>query len=888
MAESAPPHGVSPNRQLVASALEDSYRRYADTVDAPERALAAHLDLGRQRHEAEVLTRVYRPGDRWDVGAALQIVTDDMPLLVESVIALLTRLGVALRELVHPVVSVRRDEDGGLREMVADTTPPSGFVTESWIHVQLHPATAEAALDAVGTEVGGVLADVRQVGADTAEMLARERDLATELDALAENPPPRRAAEDLRETSALLRWFARGNYTVLGYRRYDVVADTSGARHARAVPGSGLGVLRSDLAADDVIDMSATVEAADRPLLVLTQASLPATVHRSVYPYFVGVAVLDSDGRVVGEHRFLGVLAVTALHENVLDIPVLARRVREVVARAGVELSSFTGQAMLEVLQALPRVELFSADTETLHETVTAVVAMRRQLRLFVRVDPYGRFVSCLIYLPRDRYNTRVRVAMQQILLREYGGGAIHYTARVTEGDLALLHVTIRTPPGQALPRIDTSEDNRLRIQALLAEASRSWDDHLADLAATDHTVDPVLVQRYAEVLPDGYKEDFDAGRALADIARLEALRDGSIDLLLYRPPGADPRRWRFTLYIGSEGITLSQVLPVLQSLGVEVLDERPYQIIRADRMSCWIYDFGLVLPVDLEPDPKVTTRFTAAFAAVWHGLSEPDRFNELVLRAGMGWRQAMMLRAYAKYLRQAGFPYSQYHIEGVLLADPDTTALLAELFEAMFDPDEASADREQDTAAELAGRIDAVVGLDADRILRGLFGLIRATLRTNYFVSGDGAVPPSRADAAPARALSFKLDPTRIDELPQPRPKFEVFVYAPDVEGVHMRFGAVARGGLRWSDRREDFRTEILGLAKAQAVKNAVIVPVGAKGGFVVKRPVSPTGDAAVDRQAVRAQGEACYRRFIAGLLDVTDNLDRARGVAVDRKSVV
>ncbi|AUM15666.1 NAD-glutamate dehydrogenase [Rhodococcus ruber] len=889
MAESAPPHGVSPNRQLAASALEDSYRRYADTVDAPERALAAHLDLGRQRHEAEVLTRVYRPGDRWDIGAALQIITDDMPLLVESVIALLTRLGVAIRELVHPVVSVRRDEDGGLREMVADTTPPSGFVTESWIHVQLHPATAEAALDAVGTEIGGVLADVRQVGADTAEMLVRERDLATELDALAENPPPRRAAEDLRETAALLRWFARGNYTVLGYRRYDVVADASGTRHARAVPGSGLGVLRSDLAADDVIDMSATVEAADRPLLVLTQASLPATVHRSVYPYFVGVAVLDSDGRVVGEHRFLGVLAVTALHENVLDIPVLARRVREVVARAGVELSSFTGQAMLEVLQALPRVELFSADTETLHETVTAVVAMRRQLRLFVRVDPYGRFVSCLIYLPRDRYNTRVRVAMQQILLREYGGGAIHYTARVTEGDLALLHVTIRTPPGQALPRIDTSEDNRLRIQALLAEASRSWDDHLADLAATDHTVDPVLVQRYAEVLPDGYKEDFDADRALADIARLEALRDGSIDLLLYRRPGADPRRWRFTLYIGSEGITLSQVLPVLQSLGVEVLDERPYQIIRADRMSCWIYDFGLVLPVDLEPDPKVTTRFTAAFAAVWHGLSEPDRFNELVLRAGMGWRQAMMLRAYAKYLRQAGFPYSQYHIEGVLLADPATTALLAELFEAMFDPAEASADREQDTTAELAGRIDAVVGLDADRILRGLFGLIRATLRTNYFVSGDdGAVPPARADAAPARALSFKLDPTRIDELPQPRPKFEVFVYAPDVEGVHMRFGAVARGGLRWSDRREDFRTEILGLAKAQAVKNAVIVPVGAKGGFVVKRPVSPTGDAAADRQAVRAQGEACYRRFIAGLLDVTDNLDRARGVAVPPPRVV
>ncbi|MDV3205625.1 MAG: NAD-glutamate dehydrogenase, partial [Rhodococcus ruber] len=579
---------------------------------------------------------------------------------------------------------------------------------------------------------------------------------------------------------------------------------------------------------------------------------------------------------------------------------------------------SHSGKDILQILETYPRDELFQTSAAQLADIATSVLHIqgRRKTKLFLRRDEFGRFMSCLVYLPRDRYNTTVRLKIQAILVEAFGGQTIDYTTRVSESTLARLHFVVRVPAGVEIPEVDPEA-----LEQRVIDATRTWEEDLVEELGRRRGAEGAAqaMAAYAKELPEAYKEDFDADRALADIARLEALRDGSIDLLLYRRPGADPRRWRFTLYIGSEGITLSQVLPVLQSLGVEVLDERPYQIIRADRMSCWIYDFGLVLPVDLEPDPKVTTRFTAAFAAVWHGLSEPDRFNELVLRAGMGWRQAMMLRAYAKYLRQAGFPYSQYHIEGVLLADPATTALLAELFEAMFDPAEASADREQDTTAELAGRIDAVVGLDADRILRGLFGLIRATLRTNYFVSGDdGAVPPARADAAPARALSFKLDPTRIDELPQPRPKFEVFVYAPDVEGVHMRFGAVARGGLRWSDRREDFRTEILGLAKAQAVKNAVIVDRADRAELVVgdldverhgfelhgdgrtRRANGQQdrsfavdqsreeGDAAADRQAVRAQGEACYRRFIAGLLDVTDNLDRARGVAVPPPRVV
>ncbi|MEE2031865.1 NAD-glutamate dehydrogenase [Rhodococcus chondri] len=874
-----PDSTAAPRHSFPESVLEQAYLRSADGSDVPTGAASAHLALGQVRAPGSALIRVYRPGRGDGLGAAVQVVTDDMPLLVESVMSLFARLGVSVGAVVHPVLTARRDRAGTLEQLTSDASVSGDGTAESWMHIQLHPTTTADALDEVESELERVLADVRQVAADTGAMRSLEGEIADELDRLAAAPPGSLSAGDLSETAALLRWLARGNFNELGYRRYEF-ADRSGTGRRRSWPvaGSGLGVLRgvSEVAAP--IDLPADVDPG-RPLLVLTQGVRPSTVHRSVYPYFVGVAVLDDDGVPVGEHRFLGVLTVTAMHENILDIPLISRRVREVIARAGIELTSYTGQQMLETMQTVPRAELFSMDTGTLYETVTSVVEIRRQVRLFVRVDSYGRYLSCLVYLPRDRYTTRVRLAMQDILLREYGDGVLDYTARVSEGDLALLHVTIRFPSG-ASPQIDISEQNRLRVQAMLAEVSRSWTDRLADAAATDPDFDPGLVQRYAAAVPEAYKEDFDSGRALADLRRLEPMGPGDFDLLLYRPDNAPARQWRFTLYIGAESITLGRVLPVLQSLGVEVVDERPYQLTRSDGMDCFIYDFGLNVPDDLKPgalesDPTLTRRFTDMFATAWCGDVETDRFNELVLRAGLTWRQVLALRAYAKYLRQTGFPYSQYNIEGVLLAAPETTALLVELFEAMFDPAGVSNVRERELVEELTQKIDAVTDLTTDRILRALFSLVCSTLRTNYFV-------PDTDDATRGRVLALKLDPAGISELPRPRPKFEVFVYAPDVEGVHMRFGAVARGGLRWSDRREDFRTEVLGLVKAQAVKNAVIVPVGAKGGFVVKHSPPPTGDPATDRQALRARGEHCYRRFIAGLLDITDNLDR-----VDRKAI-
>ncbi|RVW05478.1 NAD-glutamate dehydrogenase [Rhodococcus xishaensis] len=854
--------------------------------------LREHLRLARRRKLGRAAVRVHRRSDNTGVGAALQIVTDDMPLLVESVTALLVRLNLTISEVVHPIFGVRRDAEGALEEVLPEVSThdvPSGVALESWIHVQLHPATEGALLDSLESSIADVLTDVAQVVADTEEIRALERTIAAELDSRADSPPPGRSADEVRDCANLLRWLADGHYTVLGYRRYEI---GSGHR-AEVVRGSGLGVLRADRLIGEYVKVPLAVDIPDCPLLVLTQGSVPATVHRSVYPYFVGVSIVDDDGAIIGEHRFLGVFTVTAMHENVLDIPVIERRVRTAIERAGFDIESFSGQAMLEVVQSFPRTELFSIDTDTLVETMTAVlnIGLRRQVRLFMREDGFKRFVSCLVYLPRDRYNTRVRRAMQQILLDELGGGSLEYTVRVTEGDLAMLHVTIRKPPSARDVYIDTGEWNRLRIQGLLAAASRSWDDHFSDAVADDPTVDPALAARYAAALPESYKEDFDAERALADIVRVEALDADSIDLRLYQDASAPAGQWRFALYFAGEGISLSHVLPVLHSLGVEVLDERPYLIVRPDAMHCWIYEFGLEVPAELlggavvdlsagGPDERLRNRFTEAFTAIWHGRCAADRFNELVLRGGLAWRQVTVLRGYVKYLRQAGFAYSQIHIERVVLDHPEIARELIELFEALFDPDHASDERSRDLEAALRADIGEVVSLDVDRILRALFGLVRATLRTNHFVvDGDGN---SRG------YLSLKFDPGRISELPKPRPRFEVFVYSPDVEGVHLRFGPVARGGLRWSDRRDDFRTEILGLAKAQAVKNAVIVPVGAKGGFVVKKSVPVTGDITADRQAARDQGVACYRTFISGLLDITDNVDRAAGGVVPPARVV
>ncbi|WP_327113490.1 NAD-glutamate dehydrogenase [Nocardia sp. NBC_01730] len=903
--------------------LEEAYFRHVDAGDVDcaitgiTQIFRRHTELAMTRPAGRALVRVYHQDDGSGIGAAVQLVTDDMPLLVESISSSLSRIGVSVSEVIHPIFEVERDADGRLTHAVAhevDGTGPTGL-SESWMHVQLHPSTSPALLAKVEAAMPDVVADVRQVIGDTEAIKDVQSRLAEDLEFAAKSGTAPFSATDLVDTAKLLRWLAHEKFTVLGYARYRLSSD-HGQERSNALSGTCLGVLRPDVGTD----FQVPVNGGDRPLLMLTQGLVPATVHRSVYPYFVGVADFDETGTIIGEHLFIGVFTVTAVHENVLDIPVIERRVRSVIEESGFDLESFSGQAMLEVIQSFPRTELFSSDAETLRRTAAAVlnVGLRRQVRLFLRADTYGRFVACLVYLPRDRYTTRVRLEMQEILVRELGGVSIDYSARVGESDLARVYFTVRMPEAEfgvarhSPPAADTSEPNRLRLQNLLAEASRTWEDHLNDAVSTSTVLDPAVVQRYAEAFPEGYKQDFASDRALADIVRLERLRDGGIDQYLYRKAESEPGSWRFTLYIGGSGISLSQVLPVLQSLGVEVVDERPYQIelgtppdgAGGATGERWIYDFGLLarpellrssLDRDLDAELLESSkradvleaevrglreRFIGAVEAVWYGRAEADGLNELVLRARLPWRAVSILRTYAKYLQQTGFPYSQANICRVLLTYPDVARLFVDLFAARFDPDIVSAEHASGLETQVHGRIDEVVSLDADRILRAILGLIKATLRTNYYVTD--------AEGVSRDYVSVKVEPHAIAELPKPRPQFEIFVYSPKVEGVHLRFGSVARGGLRWSDRLEDFRTEVLGLVKAQAVKNAVIVPVGAKGGFVVKQPPAATGDPVADRQALGAEGVACYRTFISGLLDITDNVDRVSGEVLPPARVV
>ncbi|MER7076724.1 glutamate dehydrogenase (NAD) [Saccharopolyspora kobensis] len=851
-------------------------------------ALRSHHRLAATRVAGRPLVQIFNPErttDGWQSPATVvQIVTDDSPYLVDSVIAELGRDGAAVQRIIHPIIAVRRDVAGELLEVLpgADpAAPPADSLVESWMFVEVDQVTDPERLDALSHGLTDVLNDVREVVEDTERMHAAARALAG---ALEQNPPPLSAAE-VSDGAGLLRWLADGHFTFLGYRHYELVQDGSEPA-LQAVLASGLGVLRGDsVAARSLATWPDAAGALSPELLVLTQASEPSTVHRPVHPFYVGVKTFDESGAVTGEHRFLGLFTTTALHENVLDIPFIERRVRDVIHSAGFPMESYSGQRMLEEIQNYPRAELFSTDSDTLQETITGVLALaeRRKLKPFLRRDPYGRFYSVLVYLPRDRYTTSSRLAMQEVLLAELGGTSLEYSTRVGESALARVAFVVHTDPENQV------EPDLGRIQRRLDEAIHTWDDRMVEevdaeqsgssrdghVARSLSEAMSQLGQHYAASFPEAYKEDFTAAEGLADLRRLESL-SGPDDLKMsfYAPRDSSGGQRRFKIYVGGR-VTLSRVLPVLQSMGVEVVDERPYEIsLDSADQQYWIYDFGLRLDaelldrVDSSLLDTLRERFEEAFRATWLGAAEVDRFNALVLRAGLNWRQASVLRAYAKYLRQVGIAYSQDYIEDAILAHRTTTTTLVRLFEARFDPALEPAEREAreaDLVDEVTKLIDEVTSLDADKILRSYLSLIRATLRTNFFSADPDRERPY---------LAFKLEPKEIPGLPEPRPQFEIFVYSPWVEGVHLRYGSVARGGLRWSDRREDFRTEILGLVKAQAVKNAVIVPVGAKGGFVVKRPPSPTGDPAADRKATLDEGIACYRMFISGLLDLTDNL--------------
>ena len=864
--------------------LVTTYFRHIAIEDLEDRSPAdiatdvvKHLRAAAKRPQGTAVIRVRTPEPRPDgeaLPSVIEIVTDDMPFIVDSVTMEVSRSGHAIQLVVHPQVWARRNVTGALLGLSApgatddstDDGSGSQVMAESWMRVEIDRVTDADQRRALEERLQHVLRDVREAVEDWPKMQATAVSVA---DGLAATPPAGLPADEVVEAVELLRWLADNHFTFLGYREYQLVDSKAGAGIA-AVPGSGLGILRADsFGTTSLEDMRSEVrsKAREKHLLILTKANSRSTVHRPTYLDYVGVKRFDERGEVIGEQRFLGLFTSAAYIESVLRIPVLRRKTRQVLDRSGYAPKSHGGKDLIEILETYPRDELFQTPVDELTDTVTAVLHLqeRRRLRLFVRRDDYGRYVSCLVYLPRDRYTTDVRLAMQRIFTETVGSDLIDFTARVTESVLARLHFVVRMQPGEEVPDLDVE-----RLEADLVEATRVWEDDVADALKAQCGVDEAaaLQRHYAGAFPEAYKEDFDVATAVDDIRRLDALDTDAVDLHFYSPRGVAESEPRFKILRRGESLSLSAVLPVLQHMGVEVVDERPYAIDRPGRERDWIYDFGLHYqgrePIDTSDPEDLQRRFQEAFNAAWRGLAESDGFNALVITAGITWRRASVLRAYAKYLRQIGTTFSQDYLEECLNAHVPITRALVDLFLAKFDP--AGAGDRESTVAEIRTRVlealDGVASLDQDRILRSYLALIDATLRTSYFQPGP--------DGDPKSYVSFKFDPRGLPDLPAPRPRFEIWCYAPRVEGVHLRFGPVARGGLRWSDRREDFRTEVLGLVKAQAVKNAVIVPVGAKGGFVCKRLPDP----AVDREAWLAEGIACYRTFISSMLDITDNL--------------
>jgi glutamate dehydrogenase len=875
--------------------LEAYYRHVApeDLLPAgPIRAgavAAEHVKVAARRPQGRAIVQVWPAG----AGTALEesrgvvdIVTDDMPFLVDSITMQLARHNLDSYHIIHPQLLVRRDVTGQLWEVVGSPTDADrghDEIAESWMHIEIDGVGADSA--GLADDLQRVLGDVRVAVEDHQKMADTALRLADQLGREKARPPA--------ETQALLRWLAANHFTFLGYREYDLVEGPDGMA-LRAVPGTGLGILRHDKTGSSsfaALPPEVRARVKDPQRLILTKANSRSTVHRPSYLDYIAIKRVDENGEINGEYRFLGLYTHDAYHESIARIPVLRRKLASVLEQAGVAPDSHDGKDLTEILEGYPREELFQISVEELTPIALTVLRLRthRQTRLFLRKDVYGRFMSCMAYLPRDRYTTRVRLRIMEILREALHGVAVEYSATVGESAMARLHVVVRARPGTSLPDVDAEA-----LEAAVAAAARSWDEDLAAEATWTLGEERAraLLSTCTGAIPETYKADVTAADALTDLIRVDDLLrsggDTAFDLWEAESytggkPLADHARqgvWRLTIYRAGSPITLTDVLPRLQHMGVEVVDEHPYEFAGPSTAKpFWVYDFGLSRsghPAEGPMHPEqVKSLFEDALGALWQGRIEDDGFNALVLDAHLTWQQVVVLRTYAKYLRQAGIAFSQRYIERVLDLNVAITRLLIRLFESRFDPvrQQGEAERSEAITEEIRGQLDEVAVLDHDRILRSYLGLILATLRTSFFQADHDPGRLASPDEPPY--LVIKVDARQVPELPAPRPRFELFVYSPRLEAVHLRFAPVARGGLRWSDRREDFRTEILGLAKAQEVKNSVIVPSGAKGGFVCKDLPDPA-----DREAYQREVRACYQTFIRAMLDVTDNLRSGRVV--------
>jgi glutamate dehydrogenase len=821
--------------------------------------------------------RAYKPDEKkdgWTSGhTIIEIVTEDMPFLVDSISSEMNRRGLTVHLVVHPILKVKRDSQGRLTRILDAGEPEDGARMESWMHVEVDEETPEGQRD-IEKGILKVLDDVRLAVQDWRPMRERMAQVIDDFRQTA-GPAPQEEANEVRE---FLRWIHDNNFTFLGSRDYKISG--SGTKVAVKVDKkSALGILRDlDLSvltySKDLAKVPAEVRSfiADPGLIVVTKSNQRSSVHRPVHMDLIGIKSFDKNGKVTGLRIFVGLFTSAAYNRSPRDIPLLRRRLQQVLDRAGLQPGSHDGKAMMNILETYPRDELFQISEEQLLDTAMGILHLqdRQRVALFMRQDNFGRFVSCMIYVPRDRYTMNLRERMQDILCEALNGRVSNFSTMLGDAPLARVYLIVATEPGKIPAFYAKGLENKL------TRAARTWSDDLAvALSETYGEKEGLrLTRRFQNAFGPGYTAQYSASDAVNDIEVIEeALSADHIGLHLYRPDGEPGNRVRFKVYHPDVAVPLSDALPVFEHMGFRVIDENPHEVScdngnGAERLM--IHDFGLETRDGGDVDiPAIKEKFEDAFGRVWRGEIESDGFNALVARGGLDWREVLVLRAYCRCLRQMGIPYSQTYMEQTLAKHLGLANMIVELFMTRMDISKAAAkERDRKSAAlhaKMRDALEAVTSADEDAILTRFINLVDATLRTNFFQpAADGGYKPY---------VSFKFASRMIDDLPKPRPLREIFVYSPRVEGVHLRFGFVARGGLRWSDRPEDFRTEILGLVKAQQVKNAVIVPVGSKGGFVCKRPPTDGG-----RDAFMAEGIACYKILISGLLDVTDNLKGPR----------
>ncbi len=824
--------------------------------------------------------RVFNPSleeDGWLCGhTVVAILQRDMPFLVDSVRMEMNRRNIAIHSIKSTVFNIGRNARHELVELAKPNdrlkdSKSRKYRREALIYLEINLHTSEAEMADMASSIASVIREVEQVVDDYQPLLAQMAEVEQNL----ANADKGHLADEIRESREFVRWLAE-HFTIMGYVEYEFRGEGS-ERELCELPDRSLGLFKSGKGSGQPSNLVEDFNPGMARFhltphaLAFTKSSMRSRVHRQAYSDYVIIKRYNTAGEVCGECRFLGLYTSPVYTLSPTKIPVIRQKVAQVIERSGMDPASHDGKVLRLVLETFPRDELFQSSTSELFDTVMGVARIneRYMVRLFLRRDPYGKFVNCLVYVPRDIFSTRTRITIQELISKELGASECDFTTYFSESILARVHLVFKVDPQHQLD-VDVK-----RLETKIVDLTRTWEDHLFESLSDTHGEErgSRLFDIYEHAFPSSYKEHFEARHAVHDIETLSPLKNtGDIAMSFYQPIGAEKNQVRFKVFHHNAMLELSDVIPVMERLGLRVIGEHPYQIRRAgkdDRPGdvIWLHDFNLLYDLPVEVDVHaVRNNFQEAFAAIWSHKTESDAFNRLVLGARLNWREVSLLRAYARYMKQTAFNFSQTYIANTLANHLEITRNLIALFKSRFDPrlnhfTDKDLERVERLRDKIVASLETVDNLNEDHIIRRYLDMIMGTLRTNFF-QNDG-------DGEHKDYLSIKFSPQQIPDIPEPRPLFEIFVYSPRVEGVHLRGGRVARGGLRWSDRLQDYRTEVLGLVKAQQVKNAVIVPSGAKGGFVGKR--LPTSG---DREAFLNEGIACYKIFIQGLLDVTDNI--------------